>query len=373
MKAGVETGSAGSDGGTPGGVRSRLPGLDGLRAFAVVWVMLLHAGYQADFPWGLRGFADRGAHGVTVFFVLSGFLITGLLLEEEDRHGRFSLRDFYVRRAFRILPPVLLVLAGLAVVSVFVPLGVSGWDGFACLFFFRNLVEGSYYTEHFWSLAIEEQFYLLWPPLLFCIPRSRRWVVTAGLCAFAPVWRQIQMEWHGAQHLNWSRADLLYDALLMGALLALTRRHGGFRRVTRGLASSGSFLCLLGGCLVASALTVPLPRYLEPGRIPLELVGIAMGIQGVVEGRASWMGRALNWGPVAWLGRISYSLYLWQQIFLAKEPLFAGQRFPWNLVWVVGLALVSYYGVEQPALRWRARFLARRREPTRGVDPSCVS
>lgn len=355
MNAGVETGGAGG-GGTPGGVRSRLPGLDGMRAFAVVWVMLLHAGYRADYPGALRAFADRGAHGVTVFFVLSGFLITALLLEEEDRHGRFSLRDFYVRRAFRILPPVLGVLAGLAVLSRVVPLGVKGWDGLACLFFFRNLVEGSYYTEHFWSLAIEEQFYLLWPPVLSCIPRRRRWVVTAGLCAFAPVWRQIQMEWHGAQHLNWSRADLLYDALLMGALLALARRHDGFRRVANG---SAGFV--VGGGLVALALMLPLPRYLEPGRIPLELVGIALAIQGVVEGKAGGIGRLLNWGPVAWVGRISYSLYLWQQIFLAKDPVFAGQNLPWNVVLAVGFAVASYYGVERPALRWRTRFLDRGR------------
>ena len=104
-----------------------------MRAFAVVWVMLLHAGYSVAFPAWLGGFASRGAHGVTVFFVLSGFLITWLLLEEEQRRGSFSLRDFYLRRAFRILPPVLLFLGGLMVLSPFMPLGFSVWDGLGCL------------------------------------------------------------------------------------------------------------------------------------------------------------------------------------------------------------------------------------------------
>lgn len=346
---------AGIAGGAP---RHRLPGLDGLRALAVAWVMVLHAGYAVTYPGWFAPFAHRGAHGVTVFFVLSGFLITWLLLEEEERRGAFSLRAFYVRRAFRILPPVLLFLGGLAVLAWFTPLGIRTWDWLGCLFFFRNLTGDSYYTAHFWSLAIEEQFYLVWPLLLFWVPRGARGWVTLGLCVLAPFWRQLNMKVFGGEHLNWSRADLLYDALLMGALLAQAQRHAGFRRVLAGRGEVRACAAFAGGILmVVLALALPLPGFLAPARIPLELVGIALVIKVLVEGRGGWIQTVFQWGPVAWLGRISYSLYLWQQVFLPKAPVFAWQKLPWNIPLAVGFALASYWLVEQPALRWRERFV----------------
>ncbi len=349
--------------------KHRLPGLDGLRAFAVAWVILLHAGYSVTYPAWFAGFASRGVHGVTVFFVLSGFLITWLLLEEEQRHGAFSLRDFYVRRAFRILPPVVLFLAGLAVLTRFIPLGIPPWDWLGCLFFFRNLTGGSYYTAHFWSLAIEEQFYLLWPLLLFLMPRRARLPVTAGLCAFAPVWRQVNMALFGAQNLNWSRADLLYDALLVGALLALAQRHPSFRGLLSGAKWRAHGAFLVGVGLVAAALSLALPGYLLPARIPLELTGIALVLKVLIEGRAPMVQRVFQWAPAEWIGRISYSLYLWQQVFLPKEPFAIWQQLPWNIPLAVGFAFASFHLVERPALRWRERFLPRR-APTRAESPS---
>ncbi|MGE3309241.1 MAG: acyltransferase family protein [Limisphaerales bacterium] len=337
--------------------KHRLPGLDGVRAFAVAWVILLHAGYSVTYPGWFAGFASRGVHGVTVFFVLSGFLITWLLLEEEQRLGAFSLRDFYVRRAFRILPPVFLFLLGLAVASALVPLEIPVLDWLGCLFFFRNLTGGSYYTAHFWSLAIEEQFYLLWPLLLFLTPRRARLPVTAGLCALAPVWRQANMMFFGAQNLNWSRADLLYDALLVGALLALAQRYSGFRKCLAG-AEWRAYAAFAGGVLlVVVALALPLPKYLLPLRIPLELAGIALVLKVLVEGRAPGVQRVFQWPPAEWIGRISYSLYLWQQVFLPKEPLAVWQQLPWNIPLAVGFAFASFHFVERPALRWRERFL----------------
>lgn len=340
--------------------RHRLPGLDGLRAFAVVWVMLLHAGYAVVYPAWLGGFAGRGVHGVTLFFVLSGFLITWLLLEEEQRRGRFSLPDFYVRRAFRILPPVLLFLGGLMVLSAFMPLGIGVLDWLGCLFFFRNLTGDSYYTAHFWSLAIEEQFYLLWPLLLFGVPRRSRLWVTAILCGLAPFWRQVNMMLFEAKNLNWSRADLMYDALLIGALLAQAQRHAGFRRLLAG-PEWRAYMAFAGGIgMVALALVLPLPGFLLPTRIPLELLGIALVIKVLVEGRGPWIQTMFEWRPVAWIGRISYSLYLWQQVFLPKVAAYSWQKLPWNVPLAVGFAIASYFLVELPALRWRERFLGKR-------------
>ena len=340
------------------GALERLPGLDGVRAFAVGWVLLMHAGYVVVYPGWLKAFADRGVHGVTVFFVLSGFLITWLLLKEEERRGRFSLRDFYVRRGFRILPPVFGFLTGLAVLTALTSVEIPGLDWAACVFFFRNLIHGSYYTGHFWSLAIEEQFYLLWPLVLMWTPRRARLGVTAGLCLFAPVWRQIQMELYGGQNLNWGRADLTYDSLLIGALLAQAQAWPVFRRLLAGGEWKAYVSIVVGVALVVAAIVTPLPNPLTPVRIPTELAGIALVLKVFIEGRARWILRGFQWGPVEWIGRLSYSLYLWQQLFFPKEPLGEWQRLPWNLAGAIALAAASHYWLEQPALKWRKRFLS---------------
>ncbi len=300
---------------------------------------------------------------MTLFFVLSGFLITWLLLEEEERRGGFSLRNFYVRRAFRILPPVLLFLTSLGVLTLFMDLGIGALDWVACLLFFRNLIVGSYYTGHFWSLAIEEQFYFLWPLLVFWVPHRARLVVTAALCAFAPVWRQVNMELFGGQNLNWSRADLLYDSLLMGGLLAQLQRHAGFRRLLAGPEARAYAVFVLGVGLVAASLTLPLPSYLLLARIPMELTGIALVIKVLVEGRAPVIQKVFQWAPIAWVGRLSYSLYLWQQVFLPRELAQPWQHLPWNILLALAFALASYHLVEQPALKWRERFISHPPKP----------
>ena len=148
--------------------RDRLPGLDGLRACSIVEVMVSHLAITNRLPWipafivALLGI--RGGWGVTVFFVISGFLITHLLVLEETRSGRISLGAFYARRALRILPPALAYLAVVAVAAFAGWVRVTPTDLLSSVFFFRNLTQSpDLYTAHFWSLSIEEQFYLCWP------------------------------------------------------------------------------------------------------------------------------------------------------------------------------------------------------------------
>ena len=160
----------------------RIPGLDGIRALSIILVILCHALN------GVTTWSQYGAFGVESFFVLSGFLITWLLCVEEDKRGAVSLPSFYARRALRILPPAFLYIAAASL------LGVLGWadlarnEPFYAAFFVRNLMpNGGPHLAHFWSLAIEEQFYLLWP-VVFLLLRSdrRRLVFTALLIRVAP-------------------------------------------------------------------------------------------------------------------------------------------------------------------------------------------
>src|SRR6266478_1710213 len=131
----------------------RIPGLDGLRAISIALVLAYHS---ADPMLAPHSFRSKGNFGVEVFFVLSGYLITWLLLTEESVDGSFRLRAFYARRALRILPPALFYIACVSTLGLLGVIAMKLWDVVPCIFFFRNLTTGANVTEHFWSLAIEE-------------------------------------------------------------------------------------------------------------------------------------------------------------------------------------------------------------------------
>ena len=170
-----------------------IPTLDGWRAIAILMVLVDHAlffGFRASRValWPVP--PALGLHGVNLFFALSGFLITSRLLEEWRVTGAISLRGFYIRRAFRILPAALLVLAATATLGLVGLIPVSRMEVLGAVFFFRNYLPGAsypdatgFFTEHYWSLAVEEHFYLAWPALLLLTLRKRwaPWTTTGVL------------------------------------------------------------------------------------------------------------------------------------------------------------------------------------------------
>jgi peptidoglycan/LPS O-acetylase OafA/YrhL len=346
--------------------RDRLPGLDGLRACAIVEVMVSHLAMTNRLPWvpisvmALLGM--RGGWGVTVFFVISGFLITYLLVLEETRTGRIALGSFYARRALRILPPGLAYLAVIAVAAFAGWISVTHTDILSSLFFFRNLINSpDVYTAHFWSLSIEEQFYLAWPLTLRLVPPSRRIALTAVLCAAAPFWRW----WNQASAPNWARADLRYDTLLTGALMALLASDlkwaGVIDRVLRRpTAVFIGALVVLCACLYAPS---NLPGAIALLLLPLQLWAMAVIVLIVSRGECAPVQAFLNWGPVTWVGRLSYSLYLWQQPFLRVAGTAVVKSFPLDLAFTVGAGSLSYYLIERPCARLRDHF-----RRIRGVD-----
>ena len=157
-----------------------IPTLDGWRAISIVLVLLHHSRVSVPLPLigpFLAMLSVYGGSGVWIFFAISGILICGRMLQEERKHGRISLRNFYIRRAFRILPPALLYLVTLAALSPF--LHVAKLELVSSMFFFRNYVlaglpPAHWFTAHFWSLAVEEHFYLLLPGILVFFPEAAR-------------------------------------------------------------------------------------------------------------------------------------------------------------------------------------------------------
>src|SRR5271156_6059943 len=182
--------------------------------FSITLVLISHSRGLNPPP---DSFVFNGKFGVYVFFVLSGYLITRLLLEEENAKGSINLRAFYARRALRILPPALVYLMCVSVLGLVGVFALKPWDIVPCIFFFRNLTWGAFVTGHFWSLSIEEQFYLLWSLTLLLVRRPRsRIIVTLGLILASDFF----------SHFNPSFNVLSYNALLIGCALALVRFSG---------------------------------------------------------------------------------------------------------------------------------------------------
>src|SRR5436190_14823079 len=305
--------------------------LDGLRGIAILLVVASH--YTGE-PLG-------GGHGVDLFFVLSGFLITTLLLEERAAKGRIGLGAFYVRRARRLFPALAAVLCCYLLYNA-----ILGRDALATVANYGLYFGNIYYVishhpdntglGHLWSLAEEEQFYLLWPLLLLLLARASRpayWV--AGL-ALALIAYRSALILNGASMTRLYRApDTHSEGLLLGAGLAYLRQQGFM---------AGEWAGKLGLALaippaVAGAWKLGLPVF-ELGAVLL--VAAAIG--------KTEIAKALSLRPLVWLGTLSYSLYLWHLpvlwAFGAHNRLVA-------LVLSFLLAWLSYRYVERPFRRRR--------------------
>jgi peptidoglycan/LPS O-acetylase OafA/YrhL len=326
-----------------------IPTLDGLRAVAILMVIASHA-HLSEAGW-YPVVAD-GYVGVLIFFALSGFLITTHLIWEYDSLGRVSLRDFYIRRAFRILPPALLYLAALAALAR-AGLIVCGWPSIrAALLFYANYVEHDWAVSHFWSLSVEEHFYFLWPALLIAGTVRRGWLTALAL-AIAVVGLRFCVDHleilgrlfgdraHGNYH-----TDLVFDALLWGCCLAF-----GLRRYRPAVnAAAATLVALTAMCLLLVPLGPSRATFVRD-LLPAVLLG------SVVAAPRAPIGRILDSRLMSFIGRLSYSLYLWQQLFLTSPdwhwPILA------SLSALFACAYVSYRWVERPAIRFGRKLLRR--------------
>ena len=324
----------------------------------------------------LRKYLPTGYFGVQVFFVLSGFLITTLLLSERAKTGKISLGGFYRRRAYRILPALyvfLLVVLVLALTRVIDGIGLR--DFLAAGLFVRDYTDadGAWWVGHTWSLSVEEQFYILWPLLVILLKRKTAIRILIIGVLVSPLIRvatyllphgdlQITLMFH-------TRAD----ALMIGCLIAFGMTNERFRQLVQtGLRRH------LGWIAVA---WLPISWYLTTRFAGIWLytlgyLGDALAIGALMiwmmERPASPFGKFLNWRPVVHVGLISYSLYLYQQLFMTRhnQTVFGGLTL-FGLLALFVSAELSYRLVEQPFLRLRVRgekAAARRRAARRVAE-----
>jgi peptidoglycan/LPS O-acetylase OafA/YrhL len=360
-----------------------MPGLDGLRAVAVIGVVVFHLGF---------GFLPGGLLGVSVFFTLSGYLITDLLLSEWRSSGALQLGDFWIRRARRLLPALFVMLAVVSIwVSIGDPsqLGALRGDVFSSAVYANNwwlIFHHVSYFERFgppsplgnlWSLAVEEQFYLLWPWLLLGglgwarrgggqgegrarLHRiARRRDVLVGVTLVVAVASAVEMAVLYHPGLDPTR---LYDGtdtrafgLLFGAALAMVwpsrQLTGDVSDNARRLLDTLGVVGLVGIGLLMWRTTQYSAFLYRGGLVLLSLATVLVIV--AASHPATWVGKALGWGPLRWIGLWSYAIYLWHYpiIVLTTPTLTHGvdkMRVLVQVVAIVGIAALSWQFIETP-------------------------
>lgn len=341
--------------------RGYLPTLDGWRAVAILAVIVDHVfGYEFRSYPALFSATRTGPNGVSLFFAISGFLICSRLLEEYAAMGRISLSGFYIRRASRILPPAMAYLIVIAVLALAGIILVSPMEWVSSGLFFRNYLPPPStgtgwggYTIHYWSLAVEEHFYLIWPiTLALAGPKRARWVA-AGLAIAVASWRSwdfhhLLFEKHFPGILFASRTDTRLDGLLMGCLAALFLAEARWRALFLRIVRPWVWAFCAAGYLAIQAV------FRRHYYTILESALLALLVTATVLRPNTRIGKLLELPWVRWIGRLSYSLYLWQQLFLvpgANPPWVRLQSFPVNLLLLVAISALSYRFVERPLIR----------------------
>jgi peptidoglycan/LPS O-acetylase OafA/YrhL len=347
--------------------RGRIPCLDGLRALAILLVVYSHGHYPGDrFPLVHMLKGRCGFLGVQIFFVLSGFLITTLMLREVERTGRVHLGHFYLRRALRIIPVYATYLLLLAILDA---CGAARFDG-------RQWLAAATYTvnflpsplpsamSHLWSLCVEEHFYLIWPLLMALLPP--RWCVRAiPVClamSFLIRWFLLTRSYGSIDLLTFTRID----DIAVGCGLAYLARSEFARRCLDRFVTFRR-LTLLFGLFVASQVclsravgSILLPSSLLPFGIALandiNTLTIAVLMWAGVNNSGSFWHRLLNHPAPVYLGVLSYSIYLWHVLLCEREEPAWLCAFPQNLFFIFVAATLSYRSIEAPFLAWKDRF-----------------
>ena len=338
------------------GRKRHLPTLDGWRALALFAVLICHwaAGVYSRADYFALSVPKYGTFALDIFFALSGLLICKLLLEEADKYGSINLTSFYIRRIFRVFLPCLFFIVVVSLLGLI----TAGWELASCLLFFRNYLPvhlGGHYTAHLWSLSAEEHFYMILPGFLVLVGLRRAPWLSILLAVSCGIWRLVELRLNLLPRilpdvLPGARTDLRFDAFLWGCILAFCVHDRMIALWLRTQFRPWMWLFVALVCIYCVQYQPHMAATWMAMLIPVMLVGPLM--------HPTWLfSRFLDWGPLRYIGRISYSVYLWQQVFFipswqSKSPLLdPWQQMPWSLIAIVVCSVSAHYLVERPLTR----------------------
>lgn len=328
---------------------NRIPSLDGSRTVSIALVILSHSLHAS-------GIEDHnlGSLGVRVFFVISGFLITGLLIDELTNTSTISLGKFYFRRTLRIFPPYYFYLFSIIFVSLILESPIALIQSFLPAFTYTsNYIDPQRWDlGHSWSLSVEEQFYLLYPGVLLLLGKNRTILLLCLIIVISPIIRVIDFKIFGEARWVGMGFHSNADALSVGCLLAYFRVR---------LQSDSCYLYILKSKYLLIALPLifilndqsdhPIIYSFSSAAVNL-LIALCLDCA-VTNNRGNALGNFLNSSPMVSLGLMSYSIYLWQQLFLNPENVYWFNAFPLNFLGIALCSSFSYFIVEKYSLRIR--------------------
>lgn len=338
---------------------SHIPALDGLRAVAVFFVIISHFGFEMV----------PGAHGVMIFFVLSGFLITWLLLKENERHGTISLAAFYKRRTLRIFPAFYtywLLMVGLLVVTGRSVLWPHAWSALFYTSNYYSAINGDPNNgfSHTWSLAIEEQFYLLWPFVFLMLRSNLKRMTTFLIALIGAVWIHraiLCFGFHVDQAYIYASFDTRLDELMVGCLVAVLLKRRALSGLWRAVSANAllplATLAILAVSIYGGELYVE--RYRDVFGFAIEPLLVAILVVQLIALSSTGLWKWTEWNWIKFLGRVSYSLYLYQQLTLHAVKNALGQyplviQLAGAILVTLILATISYYVIERPFLKLKS-------------------
>ena len=293
---------------------------------------------------------------------MSGFLITTKLLGEELENDRISITSFYIRRSFRILPAAVFFMLVIGILALNGTINVSLGRWLSTLFFAANYshADTTWYLGHFWSLAVEEHFYLIWPIIFLKLNthKPRLQFVVASIIVIA-IWRALDFKYQisdSSPAVFWGRTDIQADGIFGGVLAALLYYDRKYKIIIEKCFSFQLTWWVLVFIFISMELAPPLNWKVNFIMLTMKAVLIPFLLLGTLVRTSSSASRLLELPQLRWLGHISYSLYLWQQLFLVwSQDQVAGlsllQLFPINIMMAIGCAYLSFRFVEKPFIK----------------------
>lgn len=331
-------------------VSNRIPSLDGLRTVSIFLVIIGHFVYVL----GLGEFGNLGVLGVRVFFVISGFLITGLLLKELEKTGKINLLQFYFRRTLRIFPPYYFYLLIIFIAALLGFLSIPLISFISPLTYTSNYFNpANWYLGHAWSLSVEEQFYLIVPGVLLLLGIRKTKIALCLVVLASPLIRLYIYKLLGDE-ATWVTKGFQsnMDSLAIGCLVSMFYHELHQNSFYQKFLKSKLVIILPIVIIILNFLTNH-PIFYYGFCISAMNLKIVLCLDWVVTNYDSAVGKVLNSPPLVTLGTMSYSIYLWQQPFFNPDDRTILTKTPYNFIGLAVTTLISYFVVEKYSLKLR--------------------